>query len=69
MVAAKTAAGQVTLTPGITTVTQAFLGRALGRVIRWEKFDRHGKAVRASTRPGRSSSRSAKCRASGRYPY
>jgi putative DNA primase/helicase len=46
MVAAKTAAGEVTLTPGIATVTQAFLGRALGRVIRWEKFDRHGKAVR-----------------------
>jgi hypothetical protein len=45
-VPAKTAGGEVTRTPGIVTVTPAFLGRALGRISRWEKFDRYGKIVR-----------------------
>jgi hypothetical protein len=43
---AKTSGGEVTLTPGIVTVSHAFLCRVLGRVARWEKFDRHGKIVR-----------------------
>ena len=46
MSAGKTAAGETTFTPGITPVTSAFLGRALGRIARWEKFDQQGRPIR-----------------------
>lgn len=46
MVPAKTAAGEVTLTPGILEVGAAYLARALGRVADWQQFDRFGKAIR-----------------------
>ena len=46
MTPAKSASGDLTYTPGIVEVGYAFLSRALGRVARWEKFDRYGKLVR-----------------------
>src|SRR5262249_21364844 len=46
MVAAKTAHGEITYTPGIIDVGHAYLSRALGRVARWEVLDRHGDSIR-----------------------
>ena len=46
VISGKTAAGETTFTPGITPVTSAFLGRALGRIARWERFDQHDRRIR-----------------------
>jgi putative DNA primase/helicase len=46
MLPAKTASGEVTASPGIVEVEDAYLARALGRVARWEKFDQRGTNVR-----------------------
>lgn len=46
MVPAKNAGGDITFTPGIVEVGYAFLSRALGRVARWEKYDRRGDLIR-----------------------
>ncbi len=46
MVPAKSAGGYITFTPGIVEVGYAFLSRALGRVARWEKYDRRGDLIR-----------------------
>jgi putative DNA primase/helicase len=46
MIEAKTAAGEITPTPGILPISHPMLGRELGRAAHWVGFDRKGKEHR-----------------------